>query len=74
MLVEITDDGSGIPREIKNRILETFFTIKGIDEEANLGLDHSLRLIITGHSGEIRVDPPGELQGAVANRWTAKRS
>jgi signal transduction histidine kinase len=29
VLVEITDDGPGIPREIKGRILEPFFTTKG---------------------------------------------
>ena len=39
VLVEITDDGPGIPREIKSRILEPFFTTKGVGEGTGLGLD-----------------------------------
>ena len=60
VLVEITDDGPGIPREIKSRILEPFFTTKGVGEGTGLGLD-IVRRIVTGHGGEIRVDStPGE--------------
>ena len=54
------DDGPGISREIKNRILEPFFTTKGVGEGTGLGLD-IVRRIIVGHGGEIRVDfVPGE--------------
>jgi len=60
VLVEIIDDGPGIPREAKGRIFEPFFTTKEIGEGTGLGLD-IVRRIISGHGGEIRVDSkPGE--------------
>jgi signal transduction histidine kinase len=60
VLVEISDDGPGIPREAKNRIFEPFFTTKGVGEGTGLGLD-IVRRIVTGHGGEIRVDSaPGQ--------------
>ncbi|MCA1717926.1 MAG: GHKL domain-containing protein [Actinobacteria bacterium] len=60
VLVEISDDGSGIPREAKTRIFEPFFTTKGVGEGTGLGLD-IVRRIVAGHGGEIRVDSaPGQ--------------
>jgi signal transduction histidine kinase len=60
VLVEITDDGSGIPRELESRVFEPFFTTKGVGEGTGLGLD-IVRRIIAGHGGEIRIDStPGE--------------
>ena len=60
VLVEINDDGPGIPREVKNRIFEPFFTTKGVGEGTGLGLD-IVRRIVARHGGEIRVDSrPGE--------------
>jgi signal transduction histidine kinase len=60
VLVEISDDGPGIPWEAKNRIFEPFFTTKGVGEGTGLGLD-IVRRIVAGHGGEIRVDSaPGE--------------
>ena len=60
VLVEINDDGPGIPQEVKNRIFEPFFTTKGVGEGTGLGLD-IVRRIVAGHGGEIRVDSrPGE--------------
>jgi signal transduction histidine kinase len=55
VLVEIADDGPGIPREIKNRVFEPFFTTKEVGEGTGLGLD-IVRRVVAGHGGEIRVD------------------
>ena len=60
VVVEITDDGPGIPREIQNRIFEPFFTTKQIGEGTGLGLD-IVRRIVVAHRGEVAFDTkPGE--------------
>jgi signal transduction histidine kinase len=55
VLVQIVDDGSGIPPEIKNRIFEPFFTTKGVQEGTGLGLDIAARMV-KNHGGDIHVD------------------
>jgi len=53
MLVEIADNGSGIPPEIQKRIFEPFYTTKGVGKGTGLGLVISYR-IIEKHKGDIR--------------------
>jgi len=45
VLVEIGDNGCGIPKEIQSRIYEPFFTTKGVGDGTGLGLDAVHRLI-----------------------------
>ena len=60
VLVEITDDGPGIPEEIQDRIFEPFFTTKDVGKGAGLGLDVSYRIVVGRHRGDIRiVSKPG---------------
>lgn len=60
ILVEITDDGAGIPPEVQPRIFEQFFTTKAVGKGTGLGLD-IVRRIVVGHKGEIRFDSqPGD--------------
>jgi len=60
VIVEIGDNGPGIPEEIRPHIFEPFFTTKGIGEGTGLGLDTALR-IIRNHQGEIHVEScPGD--------------
>jgi signal transduction histidine kinase len=60
VLVEIADNGPGIPAEIQTRIFEPFFTTKPMGQGTGLGLD-AVRRIITTHHGDIRVQSkPGE--------------
>jgi PAS domain S-box-containing protein len=54
-VISITDNGPGIPPEIKNRIFEPFFTTKPQGEGTGLGLD-ICRKIVEKHSGTIEVD------------------
>ena len=61
VLVEIGDDGPGIPEDIQGRIFEPFFTTKGVGEGTGLGLDTAYRIVVTRHHGDIRVvSEPGD--------------
>jgi signal transduction histidine kinase len=60
VLVEIGDNGPGIPPEVQQHIFEPFFTTKGVGEGTGLGLDTVCR-IVRNHHGEIRVSSkPGD--------------
>jgi signal transduction histidine kinase len=60
ILVEISDNGPGIPQEVKSRIFEPFFTTKGVGEGTGLGLDFVYR-IVTGMHGLVSVNSvPGD--------------
>jgi len=60
VVINITDNGTGIPDEIKPKIFEPFFTTKPQGEGSGLGLD-IVRKIIRKHEGEITVDStPGK--------------
>jgi signal transduction histidine kinase len=54
VLVEIGDNGPGIPPDVLPHIYEPFFTTKGVGKGTGLGLDTVCR-IIRNHHGEIRV-------------------
>jgi signal transduction histidine kinase len=55
VLVEITDNGSGIPDQIKPHVFEPFFTTKGVGGGTGMGLDTVYR-IVRGHRGDISFD------------------
>lgn len=60
VLVEISDNGPGIPSDVLPHIFEPFFTTKGVGDGTGLGLDTVCR-IVRNHHGEIQVSShPGD--------------
>ena len=60
VVVEIRDNGPGIPEEVQPHIFEPFFTTKGVGEGTGLGLD-TVQRIVKKHRGNIQVtSKPGE--------------
>ncbi|HEU4754981.1 MAG TPA: ATP-binding protein, partial [Armatimonadota bacterium] len=61
ILVEVQDNGPGIPPEIEGRIFEPFFTTKGVGKGTGLGLVTSHRIVVGRHKGDLRVlSQPGD--------------
>lgn len=60
ILVEIRDNGAGIPADVKSRIFEPFFTTKPVGDGTGLGLDTVAR-IVRKHRANIRFESkPGD--------------
>src|SRR5204863_7343452 len=59
-VVEIGDNGPGIPPDVEPHIFEPFFTTKGVGEGTGLGLD-TVQRIVKKHRGSIQVESkPGD--------------
>jgi len=54
-VVEIGDNGRGIPPELQPRIFEPFFTTKDVGQGSGLGLDIAYRIVVAQHHGDITV-------------------
>jgi two-component system NtrC family sensor kinase len=53
--IKVKDNGNGIPDNIKDKIMQPFFTTKPTGEGTGLGLSLSYDIIAKGHSGKIDV-------------------
>ena len=60
VLVEIIDNGPGIPDSVRPHIFEPFFTTKGVGSGTGLGLDTAYRIVHGQHGGITFDSKPGE--------------
>jgi len=66
IIVEIEDNGPGIPQDVRNRILEPFFTTKPMGKGSGLGLDVVRRIVQNRHQGSVLVESvPGQTRFSV---------
>ena len=66
IVVDIADDGPGVPAELQERIFDPFFTTKGVGKGTGLGLDIARRIVVDTYRGDVRLtSQPGETHLAV---------
>jgi signal transduction histidine kinase len=53
--IAISDNGSGIPEHLKNRIFEHLFTTKSVGKGTGLGLAIARQIVVDKHGGAIEV-------------------
>ena len=56
VLIVVTDNGNGIPKQFLDKIFQPFFTTKPTGQGTGLGLSMSYDIVTKGHGGEIKVD------------------
>jgi signal transduction histidine kinase len=59
VLIEVLDNGSGIPLDVRKRIFEPFFTTKPVGKGAGLGLT-IVRAVVENHGGTVVISPRPE--------------
>ncbi|HEV2775747.1 MAG TPA: ATP-binding protein [Solirubrobacteraceae bacterium] len=55
-IVEIGDDGPGIPDDVRDRIFDPFFTTKDVGFGTGLGLATARQIVVERHEGLLSVD------------------
>jgi two-component system NtrC family sensor kinase len=56
--IKVSDNGMGIPKEIQNRIFDSFFTTKGQGQGTGLGLAICHQIITQQHQGKLVLRSP----------------
>jgi len=56
VIVEVKDNGTGIPQKAIDKIFQPFFTTKPTGQGTGLGLSLSYDIVTKGHGGEIKVE------------------
>lgn len=52
-VVEVADEGPGIPAEIRDRVYDAFVTTKSAGAGSGLGLENARRIVERRHGGEL---------------------
>jgi len=56
VLIRVKDNGTGIPENIREKIMQPFFTTKPTGEGTGLGLSLSYDIVVKGHGGKIDIE------------------
>ena len=56
LVIEVSDNGTGMTEQVKEKIFQPFFTTKPTGEGTGLGLSLSYDIVTKGHGGELRVE------------------
>ncbi len=56
VVVEVEDDGGGIPDEVRSRIFDPFFTTKEVGKGSGQGLAIARNVVVDKHGGDLRFD------------------
>ncbi len=56
IIVEVKDNGTGIPQRALDKIFQPFFTTKPTGQGTGLGLSLSYDIVTKGHGGELKVE------------------
>jgi signal transduction histidine kinase len=55
-VVEVSDDGPGVPPDIRDRVFDSFFTTKDVGHGTGLGLATARRIVVERHHGSLTLD------------------
>ena len=55
VVIRISDNGMGMPEELRQKIFEQFFSTKPVGQGTGLGLSISRQIIVSKHQGTIEV-------------------
>jgi signal transduction histidine kinase len=59
VVIFVKDNGTGIPDDIKEKVMQPFFTTKPTGEGTGLGLSLSYEIVVKAHNGNIEVISEG---------------
>lgn len=61
VVIRITDNGSGMSEEVRQKIFDPFFTTKDVGNGTGLGLSISYHIVVENHKGKIScISTPGQ--------------